>query len=258
MIVYRLISPSNKSYIGITTRTIEPRLYEHICNWKNKRYKSKLFSAFTKYGPPKIKQLCLENRIDNCSVISSWRSGNWTIEIICHCQNIEDLNKTEKHYIQYYDSINKGYNICQGGEGTSGYKHTEEFRQKMSKVHKGVPKSEIQKKLMSENHADVSGPNHPKFGKKFPEHSKRLKGNQFAKGTHRQINYVKCPINNCNKNIDSISLWIHLKSHAGTWVSPSKGKTFKQKELECPNCFKKGGSANMKRYHFNNCKSFTN
>lgn len=253
MIVYRLISPSLKSYIGKTKFTIEKRIKDHIDAWKHKRYRSNLFNAFTKYGPPEIKQLCLENRIaDNTSIVS-WKSGNWTVQIVCQCADEADLNEKEKHYIKYYNSIKTGYNICRGGEGTSGYKHTKEFRQKMSTVHKGIPKSEIQKKRMSENHADVSGPNHPKFGKKFPEHSNRLKSNKFAKGFHRKINYIKCPIQNCSRQIDALSLWIHLKSHNGTWVSPSKGKTFKQKELICPNCSKKGGSANMKRYHFNNC-----
>ena len=33
-----------------------------------------------------------------------------------------------------------------------------------------------------------------------------------------------------------------------------KGKKHKLKEVECPNCKKKGAGPNMTRYHFDNCK----
>jgi group I intron endonuclease len=44
----------------------------------------------------------------------------------------------EKLYIKFYRLENKAeYNIANGGEGASGYNHTEEFKRKISKIHKG-------------------------------------------------------------------------------------------------------------------------
>ena len=44
----------------------------------------------------------------------------------------EDLNNLETSYIDVEDTLApNGYNLTKGGEGTSGYKHTEEAIQKM-------------------------------------------------------------------------------------------------------------------------------
>lgn len=39
-------------------------------------------------------------------------------------------------------------------------------------------------------------------------------------------------------------------------VHPRLGKTYTQSQLQCPNCNKIGGISAMKRYHFDNCKSY--
>ena len=56
-----------------------------------------------------------------------------------------------------------------GGEGTSGYKFSDESKQKIgektSEALKGRQLSEEHKKNLSENHADVSGENNPMYGK---------------------------------------------------------------------------------------------
>ena len=65
------------------------------------------------------------------------------------------LCERERYWIAFYDSTNPeiGYNLCDGGGGTLGYKHSEETKNKMS-----------------ENRPDMSGENHYMFGK---HHSKK-------------------------------------------------------------------------------------
>lgn len=55
----------------------------------------------------------------------------------------------EIELIKRYDSINKGYNLTQGGEGTIGYILTPEARKKMSLASRGKPKSEHMRKKLS-------------------------------------------------------------------------------------------------------------
>ena len=67
----------------------------------------------------------------------------------------------------YKDFSNKTYltNCTWGGEGSSGYKQSEEAKQKMSESHKGKKMSEEAKQKMSEN---SSGEKNPMWGKPSP------------------------------------------------------------------------------------------
>jgi len=122
MIIYRLISPSKKSYIGKTSIGFEKRLTSHIKNYlyakKNNKKSNhrKLYYAFNKYNPP-----ILQNKSLN---------PNWKIEILYSCLNLEELNEKEKFFIKYYDSINHGYNITEGGDGINGGKKLSESHKK--------------------------------------------------------------------------------------------------------------------------------
>lgn len=149
MIIYRLISPSGKSYIGKTKFTVEKRIKTHVYNWRAKRGRSKLHIAFNKYAPPNISQFCLENRINDESVIVSWRSGNWIVQVVCQCSSVEELNKKERELINIYDSISNGYNLCLGGEGGSRV-CSNETRKKLSEANRGKRKSLEQRHRMSE------------------------------------------------------------------------------------------------------------
>ena len=66
--------------------------------------------------------------------------------IIEYCNNDEELNEREKYWIEFYDTINNGYNICKGGgdypilfgekNGFYNKKHSEETKEKLSKYRK--------------------------------------------------------------------------------------------------------------------------
>lgn len=120
MLVYKLTSPSNKCYIGITTMTLEKRLSCHFSN--SKKHDTKLYFAFRKYGFDTFK-----------------------IEILEECSTREELIEKEITYIEQYNSYHKGYNMTTGGEGVPGFpinkgrKHSEETKKRWSEQRKGHP-----------------------------------------------------------------------------------------------------------------------
>ena len=144
-IIYKITNKINgKVYIGQTTRSLEERIGEH------KRHKSCImYKAFKKYG-----------------------FENFDIETIQICYSRDELNESEIKWIKYYDSMNNGYNLCEGGNQTDGFHHTQEAKNKMSKAKKGKytgednhfygkHHSEETRNKMSKNHANFKGGNHP-------------------------------------------------------------------------------------------------
>lgn len=95
--VYKYISPSNKIYIGITSKTLNERARYNGCGYD----KCTAFGrAIKKYG---------------------WE--NFTSEILAQELTEDEAKRLEKYYIKLYDSTNpdKGYNITMGGDGTIFY-----------------------------------------------------------------------------------------------------------------------------------------
>jgi group I intron endonuclease len=109
-IIYLITNKVNgKKYVGQTVRGIKKRLAGHIQYAKNGNRGSVLHKAIRKYG-----------------------DDNFIIEQICECNNQEELNNMEMHYILEYDTIidnKKGYNMTYGG---GEYIPSEETRKKMS------------------------------------------------------------------------------------------------------------------------------
>lgn len=72
---------------------------------------------------------------------------NFRKEILCHCENQEELDACETFWINNFNSIDKtlGYNILKNGRSPLGYKHTPEAKLKMSIANKGILKSEEHK-----------------------------------------------------------------------------------------------------------------
>ena len=72
------------------------------------------------------------------------------------------------------------YNLADGGEGLSGYKHSEEYKRKKSEQNKGENNpnygkhhSEEARKKMSEARKKYVGENHPMYGKHHSEETKK-------------------------------------------------------------------------------------
>lgn len=123
--LYQLIFPSGKSYIGITTETMDQRIKRHVNSAKNGA--SLLLSrAIRKYGE------IFERKI--LVIANDW-------EYLC---------ELEKRAIIAFNTFNpNGYNLTNGGEGGFGLIHTEESKLKMSKSGKGKIISEEAKEKMA-------------------------------------------------------------------------------------------------------------
>ncbi len=239
---------NGKFYIGQTVGSISERSGDHIRDAKQGSV-THFHKALRKY-----------NKAD-------W---NWTI--ICDVEaptNIllkEYLDIAEIMYIQQYDSFEHGYNLTLGGGGTLGRKHSQETRQLLRDIslnmsdetkHKiGIANTgkavsletrqllrEIQlgKKASVETLKIMSiaqtGRKHSVESRK--KLSKISKGRKFSKETRQKLR--------------DASTGVKMSEETKKKISDTE-KGIKQPIVKCPHCNKLGGSHNMKRYHFDNCK----
>jgi group I intron endonuclease len=131
--VYQIKNLINfKVYIGITSREPEIRWKAHLQFYT--RRKSILYCAMRKYG-----------------------IENFEFSILEQTNNIETLKELEKKYIQQYNSYcfqesSNGYNMTLGGDGTFGYKHSEDIKKKIGDIQRGRPISKESKlRLLNAN-----------------------------------------------------------------------------------------------------------
>ena len=114
--VYRHITPSGKSYIGITSQKPEDR-------WLNGRG----YRKDTPFGKA-IEKYKWENIHHNIvSTDLTEKEAKWLENyLICYYRT----------FVGFKDDC-KGYNCTLGGEGSTGFEHTEESKLKISETHKG-------------------------------------------------------------------------------------------------------------------------
>jgi group I intron endonuclease len=120
LVLYKLTSPSGKSYIG-QTNDIRERMRQH----RRPTGCRVIFDAIRKYG---------------------W--DNFTLETLAEKLSLDEANKLEQLYIERHNTLTpNGYNLTTGG---SNYLRAEETKQLMSVASKGKPKSEKHKQSMSD------------------------------------------------------------------------------------------------------------
>ncbi len=112
--VYKAENKVNgKCYIGKTVETIESRIVKHEWNANNSSEYA-FHRALRKYG-----------------------FDNFEWEILYESNDEEELEGAEIFYIEDYESFgSNGYNMTDGGEGTSGFIFSEESKIRMSKSQK--------------------------------------------------------------------------------------------------------------------------
>ena len=96
MYIYKLTNNlTGKCYIGQTRRTIEQRMYEHRQDARNGTgfYIS---GAIAKYG---------------------W--SNFNVEVLAETDDVDELNRLERFYVQKYNADVKGYNLAPGGDSNA-------------------------------------------------------------------------------------------------------------------------------------------
>jgi group I intron endonuclease len=108
---------------------------------------------------------------DNDYLQKAWDKygcDNFNFYIIELC-DIEMLNELEVYYIDFYDTLNRdnGYNLTSGGGANKHY--SKEVCEKISRALIGHEVSLETRIKLSEHHADVSGVNHPMFGRKHSD-----------------------------------------------------------------------------------------
>lgn len=151
-IIYKITCLVNgKIYVGQTRQKLSKRISKH--KYFSKRGRPGVDAAIAKYG---------------------WE--NFTVEVLEVCP-VKMLNEREIFWIRELNSkAPNGYNLTDGGDGCTGFKHTAESRAKISANHAdcsgeknafyGKHHSEESCKKISANHADVSGEKNPNYGKK--------------------------------------------------------------------------------------------
>jgi len=109
--LYRLDFPSGKSYVGITTGSVESRFRVHVRDSK-KGGPQTIHRALRKYGAEAVKRVTL-------AISNSW----------------EYLQLVEKNAIRVFGTFGKGgYNSTLGGDGFLGGRHTPESKAKIAQA----------------------------------------------------------------------------------------------------------------------------
>jgi group I intron endonuclease len=179
---YHCIS-TGKKYIGKTL--YERKRKEHHCHMVRSGSKRKFYNAVRKYG---------------------WK--NFIYGIIEECDECL-LSQKEVTYIREYDSFKCGYNSTLGGDGKSGWKHTKETKEKISKSNFGKLCSEETKKKLSEVNRGkmpwIFGKKHTletrekirlsHLGKSLGEHHNNHKNSKWWNNGQINKRSVECPGN---------------------------------------------------------------
>ena len=127
---------------------------------------------------------------------------NFKWEIIYECDEVMlDMMETFKIMVNHSHYSDGGYNLTWGGEGSYGFKHSEETKKKMREIHKGkvltpdhkrkIGKGNKGKTCTDETKLKMSlsqrGKNNPMYGKKLSDATKKRIG-QSQKGKPKPKN----------------------------------------------------------------------
>lgn len=137
---------NNKVYIG-QGKNLQVRIQGHLNSYKNENNNKYFHRSIRKY-----------------------KIENFQVEILVQEKNLlkPELDDLEIDFIRLYNSNNPkfGYNMTTGGEGSNGYKHTQEAKEKFSKIHKGkkhtqeakekIGKASSSRKMSQETKKNVS------------------------------------------------------------------------------------------------------
>jgi group I intron endonuclease len=170
---------NNKMYIGLTTEPISVRWSGHKAYSKteNNIY---LYNSMNKYG------------IENFKIET----------LVTGVKSMSKLYELEKLYIKKYDTFNTGYNLTLGGEGTVGYRHTEDTKKKLSKAKIG--------RKLSPEHRKISLKTLELGSKPGKDHPSSIGVYQICKRTggviryHESINLAEQELSGTGKGSGSI------------------------------------------------------
>lgn len=103
--------------------------------------------------------------------------ANFKKETLEICESKVELNAREKFWIVYFDAMNPeiGYNLTEGGEGSFGFKHSEETIQKISGKNNSFYGKKHTKETKERIRQSVSGKNNYWYGRELSkEHINKI------------------------------------------------------------------------------------
>jgi group I intron endonuclease len=127
--IYKITNKKNgKVYIGLTTKTLLQRWKKHLYSSTRNFNNNKFYNAINKYGSDAFKMELIQDRV----------------------VSFERLKELEIEYIRIYNSYEQGYNSTIGGDGSVGYKHTQEAIEKIAQERTGTEHSLETRRKISE------------------------------------------------------------------------------------------------------------
>ena len=236
-------------------------VYEHLRNDTNKTF----YVGKGKVGNSRSN--CKQNRNQYWHNIVN-KSG-YTVHKIAEGLTEELSLKKEIDRIKELRELGiKLCNMTDGGEGVSGYKHSEETLSKLREAQSGENHPMYNKKHTEESRANMSraqsGENNGMYNKKHTDEtlvkmSEVMTGKKHSAETCAKISELMS-----NPSAETRAKLSKAKSgdnnpHFGK--SPSAETREKNRvsqlarpKVTCPHCGKEGDIGNMTRYHFDNCK----
>jgi hypothetical protein len=222
--VYRITNKElNKHYYGVRSSKVEPKLDLGIKYFSSSRDKDFM------------NEQKINNSIFKYKVIKTFETREEAINLEIKLHSKFDVGINKSFYNRSKQTSNKF--------DTSGLKNTEEQRVKNSLRFKGTKLSEEHKNKIRQS---LLGRKHTEETKE--KMSKSLNGmkawNKGVKCTDEQKEKIR------NSTLGELH-WNYGKTHS----NETKEKMKKPKDIICcPYCLKTGGSSQMKRWHFENCK----
>jgi hypothetical protein len=138
-------------------------------------------------------------------------------------------------------------NMTDGGDGTSGWVKTPEWRENVGSAHRGKVVSKETRAKISASVKSSGYVHSPEVRQKIANTNK---GHQRTLGL-RHSEETKQKMSEAHKGNQSRLGQVKSAEEKAKQSIAMKGKT--QGILTCPHCHKTGGNA-MKRWHFDNCK----
>lgn len=121
MWIYKITNiQNNKVYIGQTIRPIQQRFQRHISDALNNVLNTHFARAIRKYG-----------------------KENFVIEEIDKAQTQDELNKKEQYWINYYNSVEEGYNETDAISKCGGNTYRSKTEKEMEVIKEKIRQSKI-------------------------------------------------------------------------------------------------------------------
>ena len=121
MWIYKITNIQNqKVYIGQTIRPIEQRFHRHINDAMNNILDTHFARAIRKYG-----------------------KDNFIIEEIDSAKTQNELNKKEQYWIQYYNSVNNGYNETDAINKCGGNTYLSKTEEEMEVIKEKIRQTKV-------------------------------------------------------------------------------------------------------------------